>query len=302
MNGLAKDLKGRLTNATEFQTLRISRLMADIDSILNDFSLTASKKLSDDLIKFAEYESDFQARLLGQAVTVETILPTAAQVAGSLTKTPALFASGEMFTIDQMIENFALSKSKKIRNILNMGIVEGKPSNQIVLDIVGKGAEKKIKAEAEALVRTATTHAASTARNETMAANADILEGEKYSATLDSRTTIECASLDGRVFTVGEGPMPPIHYRCRSTRVPVVKKQFQIPGLEGQRASYEGPVSTKTTYNSFLKNQSKEFQDDVLGQKRADLFRSGMNISKFTDDNGKLLTLRELKLKEGFTF
>jgi hypothetical protein len=81
--------------------------------------------------------------------------------------------------------------------------------------------------------------------------------------------------------------------------VPKVKDEFKIPGIDGERASMDGPVSAQTTYNSWLKRQPKEFQDEVLGLERAKLFRGGMNIQKFVDDRGVLLDLDQLKAREG---
>jgi SPP1 gp7 family putative phage head morphogenesis protein len=43
----------------------------------------------------------------------------------------------------------------------------------------------------------------------------------RYVATLDSRTSSICAALDGREFEYGKGPMPPQHFNCRSTTVPI---------------------------------------------------------------------------------
>jgi hypothetical protein len=68
----------------------------------------------------------------------------------------------------------------------------------------------------------------------------------------------------------------------------------------GERASMDGPVSNQTTYGGWLKGQSEEFQNDVLGPQRAQLFRSGkVKIDRFTDSNGRVLTLDELSAREG---
>jgi hypothetical protein len=108
-----------------------------------------------------------------------------------------------------------------------------------------------------------------------------------------------CAGFDGQKFDVNEGPMPPLHWNCRSTRVPLVKESLRVPGFSMERASMTGPVDAKVTYGGFLKRQSKEFQNEVLGPKRAALFRSGkVSISNFTDDNGRVLTLKQLAEKE----
>ena len=54
---------------------------------------------------------------------------------------------------------------------------------------------------------------------------------------------------------------------------------------------------------SRLKNQSKEFQVDVLGEKRAKLFRDGnLHLDRFTDSKGNTLTLDELRKKEPMAF
>ena len=62
-----------------------------------------------------------------------------------------------------------------------------------------------------------------------------------------------------------------------------------------------GPVSAKTTYNAWLGKQSDEFQNEVLGPERAKLFRGGMNVDKFTDDQGKTISLAQLTALEGMT-
>lgn len=41
----------------------------------------------------------------------------------------------------------------------------------------------------------------------------------RYSAIKDSRTRPDHKELDGRIFRVGEGPVPPIDYNCRCTAI-----------------------------------------------------------------------------------
>ena len=83
--------------------------------------------------------------------------------------------------------------------------------------------------------------------------------------------------------------------------MPKVDDKFSLQ-IEGTRASYEGPVSNKLTYSGFLKGQSKEFQDEVLGVERAKLFRSGaVRLEKFTDDDNRVIPLGRLRELEGLT-
>ena len=56
-----------------------------------------------------------------------------------------------------------------------------------------------------------------------------------------------------------------------------------------------GRVPASTTYQDFLSRQSKEFQDDVLGKTKGELFRKGgLTVDQFVDRNGTELTLSQL--------
>ena len=134
-------------------------------------------------------------------------------------------------------------------------------------------------------------------------------------ATLDSRTTHICMSLDGNKYEIGKGPIPPVHFQCRSMRVAILTpaavgkrpiREFTKQGLvrdysrqnglkvQGNRANlprgHKGPFDAfaqkrmrdltgqapaKTTYQEFLGRQTTEFQNDVLGAARGKLFRDG---------------------------
>jgi ADP-ribosyltransferase exoenzyme/Phage Mu protein F like protein len=55
-----------------------------------------------------------------------------------------------------------------------------------------------------------------------------------------------------------------------------------------------GTTRASETYDEWLRRQSKEFQDEVLGPARGQKFREGMVIDQFVDDSGKTLTLEQL--------
>ena len=84
------------------------------------------------------------------------------------------------------------------------------------------------------------------------------MKGEQIIATLDTLTSDICISADKTIWPVNKGPMPPLHFNCRSLRVMLVKDEFAIPGLVGQRASEFGPVSANLSYKGWLKRQPKE--------------------------------------------
>jgi hypothetical protein len=59
-----------------------------------------------------------------------------------------------------------------------------------------------------------------------------------------------------------------------------------------------GQVPATTTYGEWFKTQTTEFQDQVLGSTRGEMFRNGgISLDKFTARDGDVLTLDELKRK-----
>ena len=73
------------------------------------------------------------------------------------------------------------------------------------------------------------------------------------------------------------------------------------------QASKDGQVSADLTYYDWLKTQSKDFQDHVLGQTRADLFRNGgLTAKRFAelnlDRNFQPTTLDEMRRLEPLAF
>jgi hypothetical protein len=58
-----------------------------------------------------------------------------------------------------------------------------------------------------------------------------------------------------------------------------------------------------TKYQEWLKSQSKEFQEDILGKTKATLFRNGnLKLNKFVSNNGTELTLKQLAKKYANVF
>ncbi|MNP80956.1 hypothetical protein D3C76_1791920 [compost metagenome] len=62
-------------------------------------------------------------------------------------------------------------------------------------------------------------------------------------------------------------------------------------------------MSSKTSYSEWLARQSAAFQKDVLGPERYKLFSKGeLTIDRFVDDDGRTLTLKELREREPMAF
>ena len=157
------------------------------------------------------------------------------------------------------------------------------------------------------LVRTSINQVTNAASQQVYEANQDITKKYRYVATLDTKTSAICRSLDGQEFPYGKGPTPPQHFNCRSTTVAVIDYDELgfTPPTEGERAAQGGMVPANTSYGEWLYDKDSKVgrarQAEVLGAK-APYFRKLTEkygpqkaIAKFVSDDGSELTLDELR-------
>ena len=296
------ELSARLQSmvGSQYDTMRAVALSSQVRQITKTLLDEYGEDLYAGLREFSEAEAAFARQAILASTAAEVVSPgSLRQIQAAITRKPMKLLTGTKtleVTIDQAAKQFSRNKAREVAQLIRDAATVGRTSQEVVRDIA-ELVDTRTKQQAASLVRTATNHIGNEARSATYAANDDVVKGERFTATLDGRTTITCASLDGQVFKVGDGPIPPLHWGCRSVRVPVVDPEFNLgAAITGQRAAVGGPVSGNTTYGGWLKRQSDTVQDEVLGVERAKLFRSGkLSIGKFTDDTGKVYSLARLK-------
>jgi len=156
------------------------------------------------------------------------------------------------------------------------------------------------------LVRTSINQVANTASQQVYEANQDITKKYRYVATLDTRTSARCAALDGREFEYGRGPMPPQHFNCRSTTVPIIDPDILPPSTTATRASKDGQVPINQSYGEWLAKQPRSVQADALGpgkvayfNRLADKYGPRNAIAKLVRDDGAEVTLEQLRKRYG---
>ena len=158
-----------------------------------------------------------------------------------------------------------------------------------VLDISKRGATM--------VVRTSMTHLAART-HENVYQDLGVTQVE-YVATLDGRTTLICANLDGKKYDIDKPhPTPPMHPNCRSSVIPVID---DLPNPElTERASVNGPVQNQQ-YPEWFGKQPAEFQRHWLGPTRYKLFKDGgYTIDKFVDPrSNRIYTIEELTERYG---
>lgn len=305
-----KTAKDRVTGGlsdygTRRYTLQIETLQGDLRAIYDDLKGRAQL----DLGEFAVYEAEFNATMLGKVIraVVQLNVPAAQMVSAAALADPMLLESRkgvQRISIGGALDQFGTKKAAEIIGEIQVGASLGETSQQISRRLTS--IHQLHHDQASALVRTMTNHVASTARMETLKANDDILKGWRWISTLDSRTSHMCQARDQHLYG-WDDPKPPGHWNCRSSALPVLKDEYarEIPGSTRPSVGPDGAtlVSSKTSYQDWLSRQPAAFQRDVLGPNRYALFTKGeLTLDKFVDDNGKTLTLKQLKDLEPLAF
>lgn len=196
----------------------------------------------------------------------------------------------------------------QVQRQIRLGMVNAETIDDMVRRVRGRsvgrgryagGVMQTTSREAEAIIRTSVTDISNRAALETFRQNADITTTYEYTATLDSRTTLICANLDGQTFKYDDpaAKQPPQHVNCRSIVVPNVDWEGLglEPPAEGTRASAGGQVAASTTYEPWLKSQPASVQDEILGPSRGRLFREGrIDLRDMVRTDGRRVPLDEL--------
>lgn len=264
------------------------------------------------LEELAGYEASFEAKSIEQAAAAVSLTVPVASAAYKAALQQPLSATGEL--LEPFLKDWTAKEIAAVNNLVRKGYADGWTNQQLVQAIRGTkklnyadGIVARIGRNADAVVRTAVQHVASTARMETWANNADIITGYRFVATLDNKTTPICRSLDGQVFELGKGPRPPVHIRCRSTTVAEVDDKYDFLDAGATRSSSAGYVDGDLTYYEWLKTQPEAFQDSAIGPTRGKLLRDGgLTAEEFArlnlGRNFEPLTLPEMQELEPVAF
>lgn len=263
------------TNASSLRELpweQARRRIDDMASQLREVGARNVEPFRQQLVDFAGHEYRFQnSSLESNEVSVFQSRP-ADQVFVQAEETPVA-SSGENLSTLMLFWTGAMAS--KTDNLLRRGYANGTSNSDLISQfrgtrargykdgLLGAGLRRDIRYS----TANAAQHVSAVGR---MAAMEDAgVERYEWVSVLDSKTSSTCRALDGDVFKVNKGPLPPIHPNCRSTISPL--KQGQKP-------------SRRKNYYEWLQDQPTPFQDEVLGPTRGKLFREGgISPTKFAD-------------------
>ena len=324
VNALAAELQGLALLQSEFVTDQLRRaLPAGARTMVNTVEISpqfAQSVVTTDptQINIVTLSDDLTAAVQGAP---QTFSLTAAK--GATITLP----NGEV--VEKAFRGIASDQAEQFSQVVRNGLLTGEPTPAIAKRLIGSlqlgetGSVKQIAQkggqltqatdnQVMTLVRTSINQVSNAASQQVYQANQDITQKYRYIATLDSRTSPICRTLDGQEYEYGKGPTPPQHFNCRSTTVPVI--DYKALGLtppeeiigEGKRAAQGGQVPANMNYSEWLSRQSASVKAEVLGKEKVQYFdrlveKYGKKdaISKLVRDDGAELTLDQLRKRYG---
>lgn len=333
LNRVDEDLRDRLLAAVgrmgtdRFTVKHMNTVLASVRELNKQVYAQAAEALKESVDELAAYEIGYQqtlftATLPAQVLTVVPLVKVdLAQVQQIASSRPF---QGKL--LGEWMEELEVGRAARIRDAIRIGMVSGQTTDQIVRGIMGIRSEgyadgllNRSRNDIEAMVRTAISHTAQSARDAFYQANSDLISEVVWLSTLDGRTSAPCRLRDGLHYTADthqpighkvpwlSGPGR-LHWRCRSSSTPIVKAWEEL-GLskadipEGTRASMDGQIPESTSYGDWIKGQSAARQDQVLGPSRGKLMREGgLTLDKFYNDQGRTLTLEQLRERDAASF
>ena len=333
---LKQSLAGWAGDATELTATELQGLAELQSEFVTDQLRKVLPAGSRDAVRTVEISPQFAQSVVTTDPTQLNVVALSDDLFAAVQGAPATFsltaAKGATITLpngevlEKAFRGIAVDQAEQFSQVVRNGLLTGETTPSIAKRLIGNlqfGEEAKTVRQlvaaggqatavadnqVMALVRTSINQVANSASQQVYEANQDITKKYRYVATLDSRTSSICAALDGREFEYGKGPMPPQHFNCRSTTVPIIDPDILPPSTIAKRASADGPVPINTSYGQWLKDQPRSVQQDVLGPGKVPYFNRLVDkygardaMAKLVRDDGSELTLDQLRKRYGPT-
>lgn len=306
-----KKLTQVLAPVRDINRKAVTRFFGELGQVLKDFT---------------EYEAGFGFDL------IKSLLPEVVSQRGLLKKIDA--GQAYVRTVTEPFHGYALKgwtdkleadRFARIVNTVRTGLGSGIAPDEIVKSVRGTkarnwqdGALNKSRANASAIGYSTLAHAAQVVREQTAAANDHLIKAKQWLSTLDNKTSPPCRIRDALQYTPdnqpikhgipwGDGPGR-LHFHCRSTYT-LIFRSWQDMGLlpddltSAEKERMNGEVPAASTYPEWIARQRASRQDDILGPVRGKLLRrGGLKLTSFYTQDGRWLTLDELRQRDAAAF
>jgi hypothetical protein len=304
---------------TAFGRSKLETLLSATERSMAVLQSAFAADLSKAVLEFAQHEAAFSAKALTDTIGFDASVPASSQVRSAVLARPlGVRGAGGGKLLDRFVADWSQSERDGVVGTIRRGVYEGRTNADLVRDIRGTkarnyadGVLSTTARHAQAVIHTSVQHASSVARNETFQANQDVVVGRRLIATLDSKTTVVCRSLDQTVWPLDSGPRSPLHINCRTTEVPELPDDLMALRQGATRpAIVDGKVQqvpANEAYYEWLKRQPMAFIETAIGPTRARLLANGgLSAERFAalqlDRNFQPLTLDEMKALEPLAF
>lgn len=306
--------------------LRQQKIVEEIDEITRKHLQAYISELKVNQRAVGINEADFASTILSSVVDDEDFnatVPSASQITAVAVGSPIKLSEDSFVTYNNMMSQYWRRWTAETDALVQQAFVEGGTirdiQNRVMEGFQLEGEKSKTvlsraRRSARQVAITGTNHYANQARVAFAKDNDDVIDGYRFLAVLDSRTSKQCRSLDQRVFKADDPKLsvftPPLHPNCRSQLVYEVKEEFAIEDEDTKRASnfeVDGKsdpkqVSSNRTYYENLKRLSARDQDVILGKTLGKAFRKLDDPDKFArltiDSLGNPLTIEQLKSRD----
>lgn len=276
---------------------RYLEIMKEIRKIKDEAIAKIDGQLKLDMQDLTESEIDNQIKMLkAVGVEAEFIRPAPIKVYTASTFMP--FAHS--MTFKKMLNDIDANLYSMWDMSVRAGYLAEETAQVINRRVLGSlsglqpGIMEKLRRSLDYNTRTTISHYADQSRKAVYRANEDLFSGYKRLETLDGRSCLVCAVLDGKIYKRLEDCPGVVHLLCRGIDLPLIRG---IDNDGGERASVDGPVSAKVKYADWFETRPADFQKEMLGPSRYELYAKGnLKLKDFAPD-GRTLTLKELAEK-----
>lgn len=239
----------------------------------------------------ATHEAEIAAKAFkeaGGAIDIGAVIPSTDFLKSLVENTPIPVNNNGVALLKPWLDSMEKGRFDRLEQAIRLGALQGETADDLVKRIAGTKAANYTdgilqisRQSAQTLAITANSAVQNNARLETFKGMKSIKFVE-WSSILDTRTSEICQSRSGDVYPIDKPhPKPPAHPRCRSVL---------LPRRDADGAKHK-PIP------DWLRGESEEVQDEVMGKARADIFRANpdFNFKGYFRDDGSYKSLTELK-------
>lgn len=329
LNETDAELSARLLDALDrlpadsFTVTRLESLLGSVRELNHQAVASMQSGLEGELLALSRNEVSYQLSLFDSLLPSQVLARYPLQgITADMVYAAAMAQPFQGRLLSEWADNLESDRLARIVNAVRRGYLAGDTVETIARSVRGHankdyrdGALQMSRANAASIAKTAVNHLAATARNSFTSANSDIVKGKQWLSTLDNKTSHDCIIRDLLRYTLDNKPIGhkvpylqgpgKIHFCCRSTETLILKSWREL-GIDidemddGTRASMDGQVPAKTTYLEWLRRQSAQRQDQVLGVERGRMFRAGkIDLDEMYTDKGEWISLEQLQERSG---